>query len=194
MRSILPQAFKYREALNISHPKCPVFKNLFDIHWWIKQGTKGNVYLDQLFGAVCTHKQVEILCFAVFNLFCSFQTFFSDFLVWNQEKTFEKLGFKLLFNSIEINPHSTSLRALCGYLEVEFYRLIFFISDWKINEKRLKLTKKQKRLKIAKQGFWPASGCTQHQKAGWNTQQKGLWISKRANFSFFRREGKELFR
>ena len=34
----------------------------------------------------------------------------------------------------------------------------------------------QKRLKKAKKGFWPAFGCTQHPKAGRNTQQKLMRI------------------
>ena len=37
------------------------------------------VYFDQLSGAASTWKLVEILFFAVFNLFCSFQSFVSDF-------------------------------------------------------------------------------------------------------------------
>ena len=38
------------------------------------------VYFDQLLGAARTQKLVELLFSAVFNLFCSFQTFFSDFM------------------------------------------------------------------------------------------------------------------
>ena len=37
------------------------------------------VYFDRLLGAACTQKLVELLYSAVFILFCSFQTFFSDF-------------------------------------------------------------------------------------------------------------------
>ena len=35
------------------------------------------VYFDQLLGAACTQKLIELLFSVVFNLFCSFQTFFS---------------------------------------------------------------------------------------------------------------------
>ena len=38
------------------------------------------VYFDQLSGAACSLKLVEILFFAVFNVFCTFQTFFSDLM------------------------------------------------------------------------------------------------------------------
>ena len=56
-----------------------------------------------------------------------------------------------------------------------------FLGDFsaEIKKKRLNTAKKslknfwneQKRLKIAKKLFWPAFGCAQHLKAGWNTQQ-----------------------
>ena len=44
------------------------------------------VYFDQLWGAVHTQQLVETLFWAVFNLFCSFQTVFSDF--WKCLTTF----------------------------------------------------------------------------------------------------------
>ena len=36
------------------------------------------VYFDQLSGAACTQKLVKTFFSAVFKLFCSFQTFFSE--------------------------------------------------------------------------------------------------------------------
>ena len=38
------------------------------------------MYFDQLLGAARTRKLIELLFSAVFNLFCSFPTFFSDFM------------------------------------------------------------------------------------------------------------------
>ena len=41
--------------------------------------SKCDVYFDQLLGTVCTRKLVKPIFWDVFNLFCSFQTVFSDF-------------------------------------------------------------------------------------------------------------------
>ena len=50
---------------------------------------------------------------------------------------------------------------------------------WKCYEKyqqEKKCLKWKKRLKTAKKLFWPALGCAQRPKAGWNTQQLGMTI------------------
>ena len=56
------------------------------------------VYFDQLLGAVCNLKLVKLLFSAVFNLFCSFQTFFSDFTaeINKKREVFDRLGSSLV--------------------------------------------------------------------------------------------------
>ena len=65
----------------------------------IKRAKLGVVYFDQLLGAARTRKLVKILFWAVFNLFCSFQTFFSDFSSEIKKKPLKKQHFKLLFKA-----------------------------------------------------------------------------------------------
>ena len=52
------------------------------------------VYFDQLLGDACTRKLVETLFWAVFNLFCSFLTFFSDFSSEIKKKHFKTVDWK----------------------------------------------------------------------------------------------------
>ena len=82
------------------------------------------VYFDQLLGVARTQKLVELLFSAVFNLFCSFQTFFSDFTAEIKKKSEkeQKTCFCLLLRAGQHAKASDSLR---GYLEIVFFRLIF---------------------------------------------------------------------
>ena len=60
------------------------------------QSIAGVLYFDLLLGAVHTQKLVETLFSAVFNLFCSFQTFFGDFKAEITEKHL-KMNKKMYF-------------------------------------------------------------------------------------------------
>ena len=64
---------------------------------WLRRASV--VYFNQLLSATCTQKLVKLLFSVVFNLFCSFQTFFLRFCwfqPWNHWKSFEikKKGWK----------------------------------------------------------------------------------------------------
>ena len=115
------------------------------------------VYFNQLSGTARTQILVEKLFKAVFNLFCSFKTFFSDFTSEIKKKTSEneQKKTKNFFHScllFKTNNMQMLVDSLTGYHEFVFYRLIIC---WK----RLKKV------------FWPAVGWVQHPKAGQNTQQ-----------------------
>ena len=70
----------------------------FTVTMWLKS-IPYVVYFDQLLGTVCAQKLVELLFSAVFNLFCSFQTFFSDFKSEINKKRLKKHNKKSPFLS-----------------------------------------------------------------------------------------------
>ena len=81
------------------------------------------VYFDQLSGAAGTRKLVKQLCSAVFILFCSFWTFFSDFTAKNNKKHL-KMNKKLIFVfSSKLVDMQKLVDSLRGYLECAFFGL-----------------------------------------------------------------------
>ena len=78
------------------------------------------VYFDQLSGACSTWMLVKLLFSAVFNLFCSFQTFFSDFTaeinknIWKWTKKGD-----FVYSSKLVDYQR-------GYLKIVLFRLIFY--------------------------------------------------------------------
>ena len=77
-------------------------QTLFGFETWRKKRERDSVvYFDQLSGACSTWKLVELLFSAVFNLICSFQTFFSDFM--------PKIDKKCLKNEFDMLSLSLSL-------------------------------------------------------------------------------------
>ena len=80
------------------------------------------VYLDQLWGAACTWKLVEILFSAVFNLFCSFQTFFSDFM---PEITKKLVKLNVFFSYFAYSSKLGDMQKLVDSLRV-YPKIVFF--------------------------------------------------------------------
>ena len=96
-----------------------------------------------------------------FNLFCSFQSFFSDFTAEINKKHLKmnkKIWFCLL---LKAGRHAKDGRLPEGVPQNFLISVDFFNKSWK----RLKKM------------FWLAFGCTQHPKADRNTQHRGLITS-----------------
>ena len=84
------------------------------------------VYFDQLLGAVSTQKLVKLLFPALFNLFCSFQTFFSDFTDEINKKRLKKNKKMVFVYSSKLVDMQKLVDSLRGYLEIVFFQLIFY--------------------------------------------------------------------
>ena len=96
--------------------------------------TIGVVYFDQLSGAGHTQKVVKQLFPAVFNLFCSFQTFFSDFTPEINKKTPQNEQKRNLFSYFAYSSKLVymqklvdSLRAF-GWFVFRFLTFLVFFS------------------------------------------------------------------
>ena len=93
------------------------------------------VYFNQLLGAASTQKLVKLLFSAVFNLFCSFQTFFSDFMPEINKKRLKKNKKKCVFvYSSQLVGMQKLVDSLRGYIEFVFF--------WK-NIKKVKINQKK---------------------------------------------------
>ena len=84
------------------------------------------MYFDQLLGAAHTQKLVELLFSAVFNLFCSFQTFFSDFMAEINKKRLKKNKKMVFVYSSKLVDVQKLVDSMRGYLEIVFFQLIFY--------------------------------------------------------------------
>ena len=132
------------------------------------------VYFNQLLGAVRTRKLVETLFWGHFQPILEISKVFQWFFGCNQEKwlknvwkySFLKLLFKAGWHAnVGWIPGG-------GYLEFILFWLIFtFFLDfcWKITKKTFEINKKVEN--GPEKVFQPTFRCTQHSKAGKNTQQ-----------------------
>ena len=83
--------------------------------------SRGVVYFDQLSGAGCTRKLAKTLFSAVFNLFSSFKTFFSEFPYEITEKVYTKR-----FISSAFSPKTQLCLILC-WIFPKFFLFIFLL-------------------------------------------------------------------
>ena len=92
------------------------------------------VYFHQLLGDACTQELVKTLFSAVFNLFCSFQTFFSDFRAEITEKYLKMIQKTYFAYSSKLVDMQKLVNSLRGYPEI-----VMFFSDFscEITEKVL---------------------------------------------------------
>ena len=103
-----------------------LFLNCLEVCKPLSQKHTHVVYFNQLLGAARTWKLVKTLFSAVFNLFCLFQTFFSDFMAEINKKHLKK-NQKIIFfaYSSKLVDMQKLVDSLRGPLEIVFFQLIF---------------------------------------------------------------------
>ena len=84
------------------------------------------VHFDQLSGTARTRKLLELLFSAVFKLFCSFFTFFSDFTPEINKNVWKWTKKRVFVYSSKLVDMQKLVDSLTGYLEIVFFQLIFY--------------------------------------------------------------------
>ena len=139
-----------RVTINLKQNKTWLIKTRFK--YWYHEGINPNqsavVYFDQLLGAARTHKLVKLLFSTVFNLFCPFQTFFSDFTL-EINKKHVKLNKKRVLSYFAYSSKLVDMQelkslslTLAQYSLVSFqtaYKMMLWPSvlPWHLNKKNL---------------------------------------------------------
>ena len=113
-------------ASSTSMPVLPKPSGLTSYYWQDIRCVPSVVYFDQLLDAACTQKLVETFFQPFFNLFCSFQSFFSDFPAEINKKHLKmnkkKLDFVYSSKMVDMQKLVDSLR---GYPEIVFIGCCF---------------------------------------------------------------------
>ena len=110
------------------------------------------VYFDQLLDAGRTWELIKTL-FQLFSTFFLLFNIFQWISIWNHWKT----------------------------LKTQFFQTFLNVFKWFQTEIHWKCLKRRNTVENGwKKVFWPAFGCAQHLKAGWNTQQILDWDQNKA--------------
>ena len=137
-----------------------------------------DVYFNQLLGAACNQKQVEILVSGIFKLFCWFWMFSSDLFLKTREKVWNTLFLATHWSWLTPKHFWTHWEGYKNFnFSVHFFGLtgnsffrLFLLAD-KTSQKHLY---QQKKVENGKKSILTTFECMQLLKAGWNTQHLEL--------------------